>query len=67
MAAIGEPAAPTTMVRIVDVAEAAQVSAATVSRALNYSDRVDPALRSWGTDPTRWRETCVARALRCGR
>ena len=55
------------MVKIVDVAEAAQVSAATVSRALNYSSRVDPALaeRVRATaERLGYRPNAVARNLR---
>jgi LacI family transcriptional regulator len=82
MATLGEPAAVgrdgaapsvrsdprgVAMVKIVDVAEAAQVSAATVSRALNYSSRVDPALaeRVRATaERLGYRPNAVARNLR---
>ena len=55
------------VVKIVDVAEAAQVSAATVSRALNHSSRVDPVLaeRVRATaERLGYRPNAVARNLR---
>lgn len=55
------------VVKIVDVAEAAQVSSATVSRALNHSSRVDPVLaeRVRATaERLGYRPNAVARNLR---
>lgn len=56
-----------TMVKIVDVAEAAQVSVATVSRALNNSARVDPVLAERvraAAERLGYRPNAVARNLR---
>ncbi len=55
------------MVKIVDVAEAANVSVATVSRALNNSRRVDPVLAARVRDAAErlgYRPNAVARNLR---
>ncbi|MCW2802594.1 MAG: LacI family transcriptional regulator [Propionibacteriaceae bacterium] len=55
------------MVKIVDVAEAAQVSVATVSRALNNSARVDPVLAERvraAAERLGYRPNAVARNLR---
>lgn len=55
------------LVKIVDVAEAAQVSVATVSRALNNNDRVDPELAQRVRDAALrlgYRPNAVARNLR---
>src|SRR3954447_15148207 len=55
------------MVKIVDVAEAAQVSVATVSRALNNSARVDPVLAARvraAAERLGYRPNAVARNLR---
>lgn len=55
------------MVKIVDVAEAAQVSVATVSRALNNKDRVDPVLAARVREAAErlgYRPNAVARNLR---
>ena len=55
------------VVKIVDVAQAAQVSAATVSRALNHSSRVDPVLAGAGlatAERLGYRPNAVARNLR---
>jgi LacI family transcriptional regulator len=60
------PGAPMT-VKIVDVAQAAQVSVATVSRALNNSARVDPVLAERVRDAAErlgYRPNAVARNLR---
>ena len=55
------------VVKIVDVAEAAQVSVATVSRALNHSSRVDPVLAARvraTAERLGYRPNAVARNLR---
>ena len=62
------------MVKLVDVAREAQVSVATVSRALNNNEAVDPVLadrvraaaRSSGTGPTTLLATCAGSARACG-
>lgn len=57
----------TSVVKIVDVAEAAQVSVATVSRVLNNSSRVDPVLVErvrTAADRLGYRPNAVARNLR---
>ncbi len=65
--AIDATEASVPMVKIVDVAEAAKVSVATVSRALNNSGRVDPVLADRvraAADRLGYRPNAVARNLR---